>query len=397
MQGVGGGGTLVLPNIAISDLFSMRRRSLFFGLFGCVWAVASAIGPVLGGVFATRLSWRWCFYINLPLGAVAMAILVAVLRLHNPRTPVAAGLAAIDWTGSALVVGGTLMLLLGLELGGVDRAWSSPAVVCLVGSGAVAIGLFAAYEARVAPYPLMPLALFGSRSGTAAFGLSFLHAFAFMGGSYWLPLYLQAVVGASSLMSGVYLLPFVLALSFVSAGTGVVIRKTGNYKLPIVAGLLVMTLGFGLMIGLGADGNWARIVLFQVVAGLGVGPNFQAPLIAIQSTVEARDVAAATSSFGFLRQLGTAISVVVGSVIFNNEMQKQRPALTRAIGDDLAARFGGPDAAASVAAIGQLQPDARRAVRGAVRGAYWHAMQTMFIVYTCFAFAGLLVSFLVAQ
>ncbi|KAM4058536.1 major facilitator superfamily protein [Hirsutella rhossiliensis] len=393
IQGVGGGGTIVLPNICVSDLFSMRRRSLYFGILGGVWAVASAVGPVLGGVFTTKLSWRWCFYINLPLGGVGLAILVFVLKLHNPRTPVRQGLAAIDWLGSVLVIGGTLMLLFGLESGGVQHPWGSPMVVCLVVFGVVAVVLFALYEAFVARFPLIPVSLFRQSTSIAAFVLSFAHAFTFMSGSYWLPLYFQAVMGASSLLSGVYLLPFVLSLSLASVATGVVIKKSGNYKLIIMAGLLVMTLGFGLFISLGHDRDWAKIIIFQIIAGAGVGPNFQAPLLALQTNVEPRDIGAATSSFGFLRQLGTSISVAVGGVIFNNEMQKQHDALARSIGPELADKFGSSDAAASVQAVGTL-PAAERAV---VQGAYWNALQKMYIVYTCFIFAGFLVSFFIKQ
>lgn len=393
IQGVGGGGTIVLPNICVSDLFSMRRRSLYFGVLGGVWAVASAVGPVLGGVFTTKLSWRWCFYINLPLGGVGLAILVFVLKLHNPRTPVRQGLAAIDWFGSVLVIGGTLMLLFGLESGGVQQPWRSPMVVCLVVFGVVAILLFALYEAYVAKFPLIPVSLFRQRTSVAAFGVAFTHAFTFMSGSYWLPLYFQAVMGASSLLSGVYLLPFVLSLSLSSVATGVVIKKSGNYKLIIMAGLFVMTLGFGLFVDLGDDRNWAKIILFQIVAGTGTGPNFQGPLLALQTNVEPRDIGAATASFGFLRQLGTSISVAIGGVIFNNEMQKQRGALSRSIGPDLADKFGGSDAAASVQAVGTLQP----AERAVVQNAYWIALQNMYIVYTCFAFSGFLISFFIKQ
>lgn len=393
IQGVGGAGIMNLVNICISDMFSIRKRGMYFGILGCVWAIASAIGPVIGGVFTSKVSWRWCFYINLPLGGVAIAILVFVLKLHNPRTPIKQGLAAIDWMGSLLVVGGTLIMLLGLQFGGVQYPWNSATVICLVVFGAITIALFAVYEGYIAKYPLIPGSLFSHRTSIAAFGLSFMHAFTFMGGSYWLPLYFQAVMGASSLLSGVYLLPFVLSLSVMSAVVGIVIKKTGNYKIPIMAGLFVMTLGFGLLIDLGDDRVWAKIIIFQIVAGLGVGPNFQAPLIALQTNVEPRDIGSATASFGFVRQLGTSISVVVGGVIFNNEMQNQGDFLNGTVGPKLASMFTGSSAAANVHVVADLPPDDRRAVQHA----YWNALQKMYIVYTCFAFTGFLISFFITQ
>ncbi|PHH63316.1 hypothetical protein CDD81_6090 [Ophiocordyceps australis] len=393
IQGVGGGGTIVLPNICVSDLFSMRRRGMYFGILGGVWAISSAIGPVLGGVFTAKVSWRWCFYINLPLGGVALVILIFVLKLHNPRTPVRQGLVAIDWAGSLLVIGGTLMLLFGLEFGGVQFPWASPTIICLIVFGVVTIVLFALYETYLARYPLMPTSLFSHRTSIAALGLSFMHAVTFMGGSYWLPLYFQAVVGATSLLSGVYLLPFVLSLSITSTLSGIIIKKTGNYKVPIMAGLLLMTLGFGLFIDLGDDKSWAKIIIFQIIAGIGVGPNFQAPLIALQTNVEPRDIGSATSSFSFLRQIGTSISVVVGGVIFNNVMANQRDSLTAQIGPSLAATFSGSGAASSVHLVNELAPRDRHAVQGA----YWHALHIMYIAYTCFGFVGFLISFGIKQ
>ncbi|KAL7943094.1 MFS general substrate transporter [Trichoderma barbatum] len=393
IQGVGGGGTIVLPNICISDLFSMRKRGMYFGILGMVWALASAIGPILGGVFTSKVSWRWCFYINLPLGGVGLLILIFVLKLHNPRTPVKQGLAAIDWVGNLLIIGGTLMLLFGLEFGGVQFPWKSATVICLIVFGFVTIAIFGIYENRVAKYPVMPTRLFRDRTSIAAYGLSIMHAMTFMSGSYWLPLYFQAVLGATSLLSGVYILPYVLGLSLTSALTGVFIKKTGNYKIPIVSGLLVMTLGFGLFIDLGPKANWAKIIIFQIIAGVGVGPNFQSPLIALQTNVEPRDIGAATSSFQFLRQLGTSTSVVIGGVIFGNEMQKQQAHLVRELGPELAARLSGREAASSVFLVATLKGHEREVAQTA----YWNAMQKMFIAYTCFVSLGLLISFFVKQ
>ncbi|GAB0131878.1 hypothetical protein EsDP_00000333 [Epichloe bromicola] len=393
IQGVGGGGAIVLPNICVSDLFSMRKRGLYFGILGGIWAIASAVGPVLGGVFASKVSWRWCFYINLPLSGVVLAILLFVLKLHNPRTPAREGLMAIDWLGSLLIIGGTLMLLLGLEFGGVQHPWDSATVICLVVFGVVTVVLFVVYESRVAKYPVMPVSLFRHRTSVAAFSLSFMHAFANMGGSYWLPLYFQAVMGATSLLSGVYLLPFVLSLSFTSALTGIAIKRTGNYKLPIMIGVAIMTLGFGLLVGVGDDRNWARIIIFQIIAGIGVGPNFQAPLIALQTNVEPRDIGVATASFGFLRQLGTSISVVAGGVIFNNQMQAQRGYLESQLDPSLASLFAGSQAAASVHVVAGLRGNDA----AVVKHAYWNALQKMYILFTCAAFAGLVISLGITQ
>jgi EmrB/QacA subfamily drug resistance transporter len=393
IQGIGGGGTIVLPNICVSDLFSMRNRGFYFGVFGMTWALASAIGPILGGVFTSQVSWRWCFYINLPLGGVAMVILVLVLKLHNPRTPMKEGLAAIDWPGNLLIIGGTLMFLFGLEFGGTEYPWDSATVICLIVFGVVTIVVFAFYESRVATYPVIPIRLFHKRTSVACYAVSIEHAFTFISGSYWLPLYFQAVLGANSLLSGVYLLPFVFTLSLVSGGVGFFTKKTGNYKIPIVGGMFFMTIGFGLFTYLGDRAHWPRIIIFQMIAGLGVGTNFQSPLIGLQTNVEPRDIGSATSSLQFIRQLGTATSVAVGGVIFNNVMQQQQPHLIDELGIDVASQFTGDNAAANVQAIKSLPPGDRQVARTA----YWNALQKMYIAFVCVSFLGLLTSFLVKQ
>ncbi|KAK3363148.1 major facilitator superfamily domain-containing protein [Lasiosphaeria hispida] len=393
LQGVGGGGIIILVNICISDLFSMRRRGVYFGVMGMVWAVAGAVGPVLGGVFTSKVTWRWCFYINLPVSGIGMAILALVLKLHNPRTPMRQGLAAVDWLGSLTIVGATLMVLLGLELGGVIRPWNSPTVICLVVFGVLTGCLFVLVEWRIAEHPIVPMSLFRVRSNLASLGVSALHGLVFISGSYYLPLYFQAVLGATPLLSGVYILPFVLSLSLVSAAAGVIIKKTGKYLPCIVGGMAVMTLGYGLFVNLEARQNWTKIIIYQLIAGLGVGPNFQAPLIALQTMVEPRDMASATATFGFIRQLATSISIVVGGVVFQNGMQNQYPRLLAELGPETANLLSGSNAASSVGLVARL-PERERTI---AQEAYASSLRTMYIMYAAFAGLGLLVSFFVGS
>jgi EmrB/QacA subfamily drug resistance transporter len=285
VQGIGGGGLVVLVNIAISDLFAMRDRGAYFGIIGGVWALASSLGPIVGGLFTQKVNWKWCFFINLPFDGVAFIILFFCLDIHTPKTPLRKGLKAVDWLGSLTMVSGTIMVLLGLEYGGIAHPWDSAIVLCLIIFGVVTIGLFFVIESRLAPYPLMPLSIFSKRSNIAALGTCFCHAFVFIPGNYFLPLYFQAVLGATPILSGVYLLPTAIALSIFSICTGITIRKTGQYRPIIWFGMFMMTLGTGLFIDLGAHSSWAKIIIYQVIAGIGVGPNFQAPLIAMQSLV----------------------------------------------------------------------------------------------------------------
>ncbi|OAQ97995.1 hypothetical protein LLEC1_04758 [Akanthomyces lecanii] len=344
-------------------------------------------------IVTTAVSWRWCFWVNLPCGGLAFAILLFFLKLHNPRTPVKAGLAAIDWVGNILIVGGTIMLLMGLEFGGSQYPWNSATVISLIVFGVVAIAIFLAYESRIAKFPVIPVRLFDTRTSIATYVTSSLHAFTFISGSYYLPLYFQSVLGANSLLSGVYLLPFVSVMSLMSAFVGFFINKTGKYKIVITSGLVLSTLGFGLFTYLGDRPHWERIVLFQMVAGLGIGPNFQAPLIALQANVAPRDIGAATSSLQFVRQLCTATSVAVGGVVIANRMQAQQGHLTAELGADVARLFAGTDAASNVDRIKTLPVDDRQLVRTA----YWNSIQIMFAVFTCSCFLGLVASLFIKQ
>jgi hypothetical protein len=363
-------------------------------MVGGVWAVASATGPLLGGAFTEDVSWRWCFYINLPLDGIALIIILFFLNnLHVPKTPILAGLKAIDWIGSLTIVGGTLMLLLGLQFGGEVHPWDSAIVLCLIIFGVFTMALFFLNEWRLATYPVVPLHIFRYRSNLACLAVCFCHGVTFIGSSYYLPLYFQACLGATPILSGVYTLATALSLSLSSIATGIFIKTTGKYLPPIFFGTTLMTLGSGLYIDLDARSNWAKIILFQIVTGIGVGPLFQAPLIALQSLVPRPDIAAATATFQFTRNIGTAISVVIGGVVFQNTIATQQDRLVVALGPQSASQLSGFNAGANVGFIDSL-PDAQKRV---ARDVFARSFHYMWIMYTAFAAVGLLCSLLITK
>ncbi|GKU04488.1 permease of the major facilitator superfamily [Fusarium langsethiae] len=381
IQGLGAAGMQTLVNICISDMFSQRDRGLYYGLTSIVWAVASGIGPILGGAFTDRLSWRWCFWINLPITVAVFVLLVLTLKLPSPNTPIWSGLKAVDWPGSFLIVGGTLMLLLGLYLGGVYEPWNSATVVCLIVFGIITALLFVWNEWKLAEYPVIPVHLFRTCSSSAAYAVTFFHAFVFMGVAYYFPLYFQAVLLASPLRSGIYLLPFILSISVSAAITGVYIQFSGKYLLVSRAGLAMMTLGMGLMMNLDMDLNWEKMITFQLLTGIGVGMNFEGPLLSVQAVVPHEDVAAATTSMGFTRTIATAISVVIGGVLFQNEMKGETKVLLGALGPELAKMFDGASASANIDLIKTLPAEAQLIVRAA----FFHSLDKMWILYTVFS------------
>ena len=300
---------------------------------------------------------------------------------------------AIDWIGTVLVVGGTSMFLLGMNFGGTTYSWDSAAVICLIIFGITTLAAFVVYEWKVAQYPLMPLRLLKSRSNAAALMIPFLHGFVFISDVYFLPQYFQVVLGVSPILSGVYLLPYIVPLCLFSAGTGVFIKTTGLYLPAIYFGMVLLTIGHGLYIDLQPYVSWPRIIIFQIITGCGAGPNFQAPLIALHSNIEPRDMAAGTAMFNFARNIGTAISVIIGGSIFSNQISARRSELSAVLPPALVDELSGGAVGGDRDIVNAL-PDAQKSV---VRVVYTESLKTLWIFYVCIAFLGLVTCFLLKK
>ncbi|KAL3477764.1 major facilitator superfamily domain-containing protein [Aspergillus californicus] len=379
IQGLGGSGMGIMVNIVVSDMFSLRDRGLYLATTSIVWAVGSTIGPVLGGVFTTKLSWRWCFWINLPVGTVSFLALLFFMKVPSPRTPLAAGLKVIDWTGSLLIVGGSLMVLLALDFGDVVDSWSSATVICLIVFGTAAMGLFVVNEWKFAKNPIIPFWLFASPTTAAPYVVFACNSYVFIGLAYYLPLYAQSVLAATALTSGLYLLPLIVSCSLAAATAGIFMSQTGKYLPVIYVSQALLLLGSGLLVSLHFETSIARLIVFQTLAGIGVGMNIEAPILAAQAATTAQDTAAVTATMGFVRSLSTAVSVVVGGVIFQNEMHAANAGLAQYLDVDMAREYDGPLAASSVEMIATLAPDEQVLVRKT----YFRALR-MYV-----AFAGL--------
>ncbi|OAX77249.1 hypothetical protein ACJ72_08455 [Emergomyces africanus] len=304
-----------------------------------------------------------------------------------------AGLRTIDWLGTIVIIGGTLMFLFGLEFGGISYPWNSPTVICLLVFGAITLGLFVVIERKVAKYPILPMALFADPSNVFTLLVNWSHACNFIAGAFFLPLYFQTVLGASPIMSGVYILPQVVSLSVVSFIIGFAIRKTGTYVEYIILGMLFMTLGTGLYIDFKSYMSWPRLIMYQIIAGIGIGPNFQSPLLALQSRVPQSEVSTATSTHSFIRQLSTATSIVLGGVVYQNVLKQSASRLVAALGPELThtflSNFAG-SRAQSLAALTQSQRDL-------VLDVYTVAFSRVWIFYTAISALGCVFSFFIRK
>jgi len=383
-QGTAGGGLILLVHVCISDLFSLRQRSLLMGFTEGIWALAGGIGPVLGGIFASLVTWRWCFYINLPISGFAAVLIVLFLDIKHEHTSFIDGIRAVDWFGMFTFLGFTLMILLGLDFGGVLFPWDSAKVIALLVVGGVMIFAFIYSEAKVAKYPLIPMTVFRRGTNVAAFLVVFFHGFVFIAGEYYMPLYFQAVLEASPLRSGLLLLPFIVTGAIAGVLCGLIMHKTGHFREIIWVGTLLLTIGFGLFISFDAYTSTGKAVGFVILGGLGSGILFEAPMIAIQSQVEQQDVATATATLSFVRNIGVAISTIIGGTIFQNSMNGQASFLRDAgLPQNLLSQLDGDSAMANVMLPATFE---NAAWELAAKQAFASAMRNMWITYTVLAF-----------
>jgi EmrB/QacA subfamily drug resistance transporter len=314
LQGLGGGGLMVLSMAIVGDLVSPRERGRYQGLFGAVFGATSVLGPLLGGLFTEHLSWRWVFYVNLPVGVVALAVIAAVL--HIPRK---ATRHVIDYLGTFLIASVATCLVLVASLGGTTWAWGSPQIVGLAVLGVVLACAFVAVERRAAE-PVLPLKLFRVRTFTLSAVISFIVGFAMFGAMTYLPTFLQVVQGVSPTMSGVHMLPMVAGVLLSSTVSGQIVSRTGRWKVFPVAGTAVTTLGLLLLHQLDEASSTAEMSAFFFVFGLGLGLVMQILVLIVQNAVAYEDLGVATSGATFFRSIGASFGVAIFGTIFASRL-----------------------------------------------------------------------------
>ena len=309
LQGLGAGGLMTLAMAIVADIIAPRERGRYQGYIQMVFVLASVAGPLLGGLFTNEASWRWVFYVNLPIGAVALAISTRL------RLPAGSGRARIDVLGAALLGAGLTAILLVTTWGGREYAWGSPEIVGLAVAAVVLLAGFFAQERR-APEPVLPLRMFREPVFDVVSAVLFLTTCAFFAAIVFLPLFLQRVTGASAVQSGLQLLPLLLAGTLSTAVIGRVVTRTGRYKVFPAVGLGLMAIGLFLLSRLDETSSHATIALDMVVFGLGFGMVSQLLVLAIQNAVDRRDIGIATASANLFRSLGGSVGAALFGAIF---------------------------------------------------------------------------------
>ncbi|SCL13340.1 drug resistance transporter, EmrB/QacA subfamily [Micromonospora inyonensis] len=314
VQGLGAGGLMVGVMAIIGDLVPPRDRGRYQGLFAGIMAIAMVAGPLVGGFITDHLSWRWAFYVNLPLGGVALVLLMVTLRLPRYRTE-----HRIDWLGAALLSAGITALVLITTWGGNEYDWLSPQILGLAAVALLTLGAFTVVERRVSE-PILPLGLFVNRNFALVSVVGFLLGFAMFGAMNFLPLYQQTVQGASATESGLLLLPLMFGMLVVSLVVGRAITRTGRYRIFPVVGGVVMTVGLALFTLLDADTSRAEAGAYMVVFGAGMGFLMQTTMLIAQNSVEQRDLGAASGAATFFRSIGGSFGISLFGAVFANRL-----------------------------------------------------------------------------
>ncbi|WP_030966088.1 MDR family MFS transporter [Streptomyces sp. NRRL S-378] len=366
LQGLGGGGLIVLSMAIVGDIVPPRERGRYQGLFGGVFGATSVLGPLLGGLFVDNLSWRWVFYINLPIGLVALVVIAAALHI-----PVRSSKHTIDYLGTFLIACVATCLVLVASLGA-TWGWGSARIIGVAVLGVLLLAAFLVVE-RKAAEPVLPLTLFRIRTFTLCSAISFVVGFAMFGAMVYLPTFLQIVQGVSPTMSGVHMLPMVIGMLISSTVSGQIVSRTGRWKVFPLAGTAVTAIGLLLLHQLHRTSSTWEMSVYFFVFGAGLGLVMQVLVLVVQNAVSYADLGVATSGATFFRSIGASFGVAIFGTVFTNQLDDKLSASLAGVA--LPADAGIPQLEADPRAIGVLPAD----LRPRVLDAYATAITDVFL------------------
>ncbi|RAK81921.1 MDR family MFS transporter [Aspergillus fijiensis CBS 313.89] len=322
IAGIGGGGIVTVVSIVVSDVVSLKDRGKYQGIIGVVVAAGTAMGPVIGGVFTEKTSWRWCFYISVPLSAVAIVIAFA-LPLRKVEGNAMEKIKKIDGWGSLVSFAASIAILLPISWAGTRYPWTSAAVLAPLLIGVSLIGVFILVEVKLARLPLIPLSMFKNTHVAVCITTSFLTGFMTFVNLYYLPQFYQVVQGDSALRSGILILPLVLSQIITSFTSGFLVSKYGCYRINLIVGYGLWTIASGVFTTVKPATPAWKLVVYQLITGLGSGQTLQTTLVAIQAAVQRHEMAVVTGARNYLRMMGSTLAVAACAAIVNNVVRSK--------------------------------------------------------------------------
>ncbi|KAJ7480175.1 MFS general substrate transporter [Mycena galericulata] len=382
IQGVAGGGIQALTSIITADLIPLRERGVFNGITGLVWTLGSVIGPFIAGGLAEKASWRWLFYINLPLCFVAFVVVACFLNVHTPRENLATKLMQVDWLGNVFIISSTCSCMLGLSWAGIVYPWSSTQVLVPLIVGVVGLIWSVYYESRWPVKPTIPIVVLSNRTSLLGYIATLLHGIVSISVGC-MPTWFQAVREASPIMSGVLFLPISATISPSAIFQGRLVAKTGKYRMIILTGWCFMLLGMGLLISMTVRTPIWAIAIFQLIQGFGMGLLY-ATLFAVQAPLPVSTNASAISLLTFCRTFSQAWGIAITGTIIQNELRHSLPA-------SLLAQFP-QDSEIAYSIIPQI-PLMAQPLKGDVQQAFRDSMRLAWVVMEAVCAVGLLTFF----
>ncbi|CAL1711998.1 unnamed protein product [Somion occarium] len=321
IAGAGGGGIVSIVQIVMSDVVSLRERGKYQGIIGGVVAFGFAIGPLIGGVLAQKVSWKWCFWITIPISAVAMAVVILVLPLKSVRGDFRRKLLVIDYLGVILTLAGCAMISLPLIWGGVTFPWTSAVVLAPLCCGLFVVLLFCLWEWKGARLPIVPMYIFKHLTVSGVYITMFINGVVFYSCLFYLPQFFRVALAYSPIRSGVFLLPVLVTQTLASFVAGQIVSKTGRYRMIIYIGFSVWAVGCGCLSTVTSATPKGLLVFYMLLTGTGAGQTLQTTTVAAQASVSRKDMSVVTAVRNFVRLLGGTFSLAIGATIINNALR----------------------------------------------------------------------------